>query len=178
MNYKLQDYDCLHSVGNPSTSIVTVWEEGYLRPSPLPEEVDALRVTLTDGRLGGIGDLGGLGLGAINGFCCFNPFDLTGIGRLWGGCWGIEICSGDREQGFLEMLALLKVCDVSRDSLKLAVDRLCLRCELTKCPAVKADIRESSPANTVAQTSRAKVLEFVPTSSCAPLTFNIAKQAD
>jgi len=42
------DYDCLHSVGNPSTSIVTVCDEG----DRLPEAF--LSVTLTEGRLGGI----------------------------------------------------------------------------------------------------------------------------
>jgi hypothetical protein len=41
----------LHSVGNPKTSIVTVWDNGDRLPSPLLE-AEAFSVTLTDGRLG------------------------------------------------------------------------------------------------------------------------------
>lgn len=45
---------------------------------------------------------------------------------------------------------------------------------LTRCPAASAAIRDSSPASTVAQTTRASVLAFSPGhSALGPSTFNI-----
>ena len=50
---------------------------------------------------------------------------------------------------------------------------LCLMWLLTRWPAAKADMRESSPASTAAHTIRARLVALVPGSSlCAPCTRN------
>lgn len=61
---------------------------------------------------------------------------------------------------------------------RLAEDRLCFRWDLTRWPALRADMRESSPASTVPQMIRARVLAFSPGfSRCGPWTPNILRQA-
>jgi len=62
--------------------------------------------------------------------------------------------------------------------LKLAVERLCRRWLLTRCPAARADISDSSPARTVAQMSLASCRALSPGEvGCEPLTPSISRQA-